>query len=62
MKSKKNFKKDMYKQNCILYSELAPLIRDVTCSKIWRDRINIVDKKLCGTVEHTPRDTQSQVL
>ena len=35
----------------ILYSELAPLARDVTCFKLQRYRENRGDKKLI--VEHT---------
>ena len=36
----------------ILYSELAQMTCDVTCSKTYRNGENIGDKKL--SVEHTP--------
>ena len=55
MKSKKKMpKKYMYinmKQHSYLYCELAPLTRDVTCSKLQRYRENIGDKKL--SMKHT---------
>ena len=44
-------KKYMLIQSSILYSELAPLTCDVTCSKLYRCRENVVVKKL--SVEQT---------
>ena len=38
-------------KTCILYSELATLTREVTCSQIYRHGKNITDQKLL--VEHT---------
>ena len=51
--NKKILKQYLKIQNSILYSELAPLTRDVTCAKLSRERKNIGDKKL--PVEHTPK-------
>ena len=36
----------------ILHSELVPLINDVACFKLQRDRKNITDQRL--SMEHTP--------
>ena len=51
-KQQKNAKRKVYVNISILYSELAPLTRDVTCSKLQRYGENTGDKKL--SVEQTP--------
>ena len=50
-KTKKMSKNYMKTQNSILYSELAPMTRDETCSRLQRYGENVGDKKL--SVEHT---------
>ena len=51
MKNNKKWHKSEGKYKCrILYSKLAPLNHDVTCSKLLKNGENIRDKKL--SVEH----------
>ena len=51
MNNNKMLKEHLKIKNSILYSELVPLTRDVTCSKLSRKGKNISDKKL--SEEHT---------
>ena len=46
MNNNKMLKEHLKIKNSILYSELVPLTRDVTCSKLSRKGKNISDKKL----------------
>ena len=51
MNNNKMLKEHLKIKNSILYSELVPLTRDVTCSKLQKKGKNISDKKL--SEEHT---------
>ena len=51
MNNNKMLKEQLKIKNSILYSELVPLTRDVTCSKLQKKGKNISDKKL--SEEHT---------